>query len=166
MCVCNKPIYDQNLNLTFVSFLFCVHFPQCFSSIFSWCFCFIGSTFHIIFNRQPEINQLLQSLKNAYFPSSFPKFAKLLFFEHFFGIRALRRIRAKLTRLTDKPLRFLGFLSKFRGSHRRCSIEKGFLKNFAKFKRKHLCQSVLFNKFAGVRLVRSSRPGVFSKKGS
>ena len=32
-------------------------------------------------------------------------------------------------------------------SHRRCSVKKGIFRNFAKFKEKHLCQSLFFNKF-------------------
>ena len=36
-------------------------------------------------------------------------------------------------------------------SHWRCSIKKGILKNFAKFIGKHLCQSLFFNKVAGLR---------------
>ena len=39
----------------------------------------------------------------------------------------------------------------FRSSHRRCSLRKGVLTNFAKFTRKHLCQSFFFNKVAGLR---------------
>ena len=38
-----------------------------------------------------------------------------------------------------------------RSSHRRCSVEKGVLRNFAKFTGKHLCQSPFFNKVAGLR---------------
>ena len=36
---------------------------------------------------------------------------------------------------------------RLRSSHRRCSVKKGVLKerNFAKFTRKHLCQSLFFN---------------------
>ena len=34
---------------------------------------------------------------------------------------------------------------------KRCSIIKGVLRNFAKFPRKHLCQSLFFNKVAGLR---------------
>ena len=34
----------------------------------------------------------------------------------------------------------------FRSSHRKCSIKKGVLRNFAKFIGKHLCQSLFFNK--------------------
>ena len=37
-----------------------------------------------------------------------------------------------------------------RSSHRRCSVKKGFLKNFAKFTRKHLCWSLFLNKVAGL----------------
>ena len=36
-------------------------------------------------------------------------------------------------------------------SHQRCSMEKGVLKNFTKFTEKHLCQSLFFNKAAGLR---------------
>ena len=38
-----------------------------------------------------------------------------------------------------------------RSSHRRCSLRKGVLRNFAKFTGKHLCQSLLFSKVAGLR---------------
>ena len=38
-----------------------------------------------------------------------------------------------------------------RNSHRRCSVRKGVLTNFAKFTGKHLCQSLYFNKVAGLR---------------
>ena len=34
----------------------------------------------------------------------------------------------------------------FRSSHRRCSVRKGVIRNFAKFAGKHLCQSLFFNK--------------------
>ena len=36
-------------------------------------------------------------------------------------------------------------------SHRRCSVKEGALRNFAKFTGKHLCQSLIFNKVAGLR---------------
>ena len=42
----------------------------------------------------------------------------------------------------------------FRSSHRRCSVTKDFLWNFAKFTGKHLCQGLFFNKVAGLRLHR------------
>ena len=38
----------------------------------------------------------------------------------------------------------------YRSSHQRCFIKKGVLKNFAKFKGKHLYQSLFFNKVAGL----------------
>ena len=44
-----------------------------------------------------------------------------------------------------------------RSSHRRCSVRKDILRNFAKFKGKHLCQSLFFNKVAG-------RPATLFKK--
>ena len=38
----------------------------------------------------------------------------------------------------------------FRGVlHQRCSVRKDVLKNFAKFRGKHLCLSLFFNKVAG-----------------
>ena len=38
-----------------------------------------------------------------------------------------------------------------RSSHRRCSVRKGVLRYFAKITGKHLCQSLIFNKVAGLR---------------
>ena len=40
--------------------------------------------------------------------------------------------------------------SSFRSSHRKLYIKIGVLKNFAKFTGKHLCQSIFFNKVAGL----------------
>ena len=37
-------------------------------------------------------------------------------------------------------------LSLFKSSHRRCSVEKGVLKNFANFTGKHLCSSLFLIK--------------------
>ena len=45
-----------------------------------------------------------------------------------------------------------------RGSHLRCSMRKRALRNFAKFSRKNLCQSLFFNK------VTDLRPGTLFKK--
>ena len=42
--------------------------------------------------------------------------------------------------------RVLSNISDERSSHRRCSIRKGVLRNFAKFTEKDLCQSLFFNK--------------------
>ena len=39
----------------------------------------------------------------------------------------------------------------FGSSHRRCSVTKGVLRNFAKFTGKPLCQSLFFNKVADLR---------------
>ena len=38
-----------------------------------------------------------------------------------------------------------------RSSHQRCSVRKDVLRNFPKFTGKHLCQSLFFNKVAGLR---------------
>ena len=49
-------------------------------------------------------------------------------------------------------------LYSFRSSHQRFSIKKCVLRSFAKFTGKHLCQSLLFNKVAGL------KPATFIKK--
>ena len=41
--------------------------------------------------------------------------------------------------------------STIRSSHWKCSVRKGVLINFVKFTGKHLCQSLFFNKVAGLR---------------
>ena len=48
-----------------------------------------------------------------------------------------------------------------RGSHRRRSVRKGVLRNFAKFTGKHLCQSLFVNKAAGLR---PTSPSLFKKR--
>ena len=40
----------------------------------------------------------------------------------------------------------------FKSSHWMCSVRKGVLRNFAKFKGKHLCHSIFLNKVAGLQL--------------
>ena len=40
---------------------------------------------------------------------------------------------------------------KIRSSHWRCSVRKGVLRNFVQFTRKHLFQSLIFDKVAGMR---------------
>ena len=44
-----------------------------------------------------------------------------------------------------------GAFWRIRSSHQRCSMKKGVLRNFAKFTGKYLCQSLFFNKVAGLR---------------
>ena len=50
-----------------------------------------------------------------------------------------------------KKVIFKHYCGPFRSSHRRCSVRKGVLRNVAKFTEKHLCQSLFFNKVAGLR---------------
>ena len=38
-----------------------------------------------------------------------------------------------------------------RSSHQKCSIKKGVVRNFVKFTGRHMCQSIFFNKVAGLR---------------
>ena len=46
----------------------------------------------------------------------------------------------------------------YRISRQEVFCKKGFLRNFAKFTRKHLCQSLFFNKVAGVRTLELKKP--------
>ena len=53
----------------------------------------------------------------------------------------------------------------YRSSHRMCSVGKGVLRNAAKFKGKHLCQKLFFNKVAGLKpatVLKESLTQVFS----
>ena len=56
-----------------------------------------------------------------------------------------------ILRLTSIPCIAVFLWIICRSSHRRCSLRKGVLRNFVKFTGKHLCQSLLFNKVAGLR---------------
>ena len=49
---------------------------------------------------------------------------------------------------------FKSFLT-LKSNHQRCSTKKGVFKNFAKFTWKHVCQSLYFNKNAGLNLQHS-----------
>ena len=49
----------------------------------------------------------------------------------------------------DPGVKFTGM--NYRSSHRMCSVRKGVLRNFPKITGKHLCQSLFFNKVAGLR---------------
>ena len=60
-----------------------------------------------------------------------------------------RRKKAKKCRFYYFKSIELG-LSLRRSSHRRCSVRKCFLRNFAKFSGKHLHQRLFFSKFAGL----------------
>ena len=60
--------------------------------------------------------------------------------------------RSHVTKTFYKICQFQSVLPQFRSSHQRCSMQKGVLRNFAKFTEKYLCQSLLFNKVAGLRL--------------
>ena len=54
--------------------------------------------------------------------------------------------RANVSLVFEPRILFSG-----RSSHQRCFMKKGVVKNLAKFKGKHLCQSLFFNKVAGLR---------------
>ena len=88
------------------------------------------------------------------------QFHPLLFSKIFFD-----KFETAIARLfVRNTLRGRNFLN-YRSSHWRCYIKIAVLKNFVKFIGKHLCQSLLFNKVAGLRpttlLKRDSGIGVF-----
>ena len=59
-----------------------------------------------------------------------------------------------LTNLLRKALQNLvNHIKTYRRSHRMCSVRIGVLRNFIKFTEKPLCQSLFFNKVAGLRPV-------------
>ena len=49
-----------------------------------------------------------------------------------------------------EPKTNIGDITVVRSSHQRCSVTKDVLRNFEKFTRKHVCQSLFFNKVAGL----------------
>ena len=70
-----------------------------------------------------------------------------------------RRVHSNSKELSHLPWQNKKFLfrrllvipSQNRSSHRRCSVRKGVLRNFAKFTGEHLCQSLFLNKVTGLR---------------
>ena len=74
-------------------------------------------------------------------------FSKLLSFRGVFEHLQLFSIRNVVRVLRNHHHGF----DKNRSSHQRCPVRKGVLRNFATFTRKHLCQSLYFNKVAGLR---------------
>ena len=59
------------------------------------------------------------------------------------------KILLKTAQLLSKHFPF-GLSLCIRSSHRSCSLKRGVLRDFAKLTEKHLCQSLLFNKVAGL----------------
>ena len=80
-----------------------------------------------------------------------------------FGCSLLNSVYLKLMNINIHLL-------KDRSSHQRCSIQKGALRNFTKFTGKHLCQSLFFNKVAGLLeqwfIIFACRPPKFLKSDS
>ena len=56
---------------------------------------------------------------------------------------------------------FYDLVVSFRGSHQKCSMKKGVLKNLTKFTGKHLCQGILFNKKYFKKIIRKETLAVF-----
>ena len=67
----------------------------------------------------------------------------------------IRRLTGNYVLLMSRNRKFVeqkhsSHLSYCRSSHQRCSIKKGILRNFTKFTGERLCQSLFFNKVAGL----------------
>ena len=79
-------------------------------------------------------------------------------------LKLVRKSDAEVGDTTDDQWN-LSLIVVFRSSHQRCSMKKGVLKSFVKLTRKHLCQSLFFNKVVGLMpatlLKRDSGTGVF-----
>ena len=65
------------------------------------------------------------------------------------GVKFFTRLRLQLSHLNEDKFRHKIQLVKI--SHLKVFCTKGVLRNFAKFSGKHLCQSLFFNKVAGLR---------------
>ena len=73
---------------------------------------------------------------------------------HILSYKIYKRIIQKVRTLkitTFWPNHLACILTSSRSSHRMCSLRKSVLRNFAKFTGPHLCQSLFFNKVAGLR---------------
>ena len=93
----------------------------------------------------PQINTCLRTL-NYYVPTSLRAYVP-----SFFTCLLAYNHSQNILRLTSIPCIVVLLWIICRSSHRRCSLRKGVLRNFVKFTGKHLCQSLLFNKVAGLR---------------
>ena len=87
-------------------------------------------------------------LLRAYVPTC-PYFSRAYVPSYFTCLRAYNHSENTF-RLTSIPCISVFLWIICRGSHRRSSLRKGVHRNFAKFTGKHLCQSLLFNKVAGL----------------
>ena len=98
------------------------------------------------------ILQSARKLKNSFME-------RVLQIKHFFPSSSISFLRSPIFLSLSFIFRFVNILDTlslqkitFRSSHRRCSVRKDVLKNFAKLTGKHLCQSLFFNKVVGLSL--------------
>ena len=89
-------------------------------------------------------------LKLNYYVPTYPYFSRAYAPSFFTCLRAYNHSQ-NILRLTSIPCIAVFLWIICRSSHRRCSLRKGVLRNFVKFTGKHVCQSLLFNKVAGLR---------------
>ena len=96
-------------------------------------------------SRTPDLCNLEPLILDTFTLNSEAFFVDLLTFTEALFNEKFYSDAAHILSLTDDVK------SIFRSSHQRCSIKEGVLKNFAKFARKLLCQSLFFNKVSDLR---------------
>ena len=102
------------------------------------------SKFRYFLRKTPVWNFYLMQLQACVFSTLFKEICEI--FKNIFFFRTPLDDCFRTQLITS----FLGGLSQYRSSHR-CSMKEGVLRNLAKFTGKHLCQSLFFNKAAGLR---------------
>ena len=107
-------------------------------------------------NQTTKFRQLLEYSKgNVFFQTSCWKWSKETSFRPLCFLKSFIWDKCKCFQLS-----YLIFnLTTNRSSHRSCSVKKCVLRNSVKLAGKHLCQSLFFNKVAGLRLYEKGDSG-------
>ena len=109
---------------------------------------------HLFYREKIGFQSIDSIFVISYFTFSFSTLLFLLLFwlfsqrRHISPMQYLRSDKGAVTFYRSSHSQI--FFKICRSSHRRCSIKKGVLENFAKFAGKNLCQSLFFNKVAGL----------------
>ena len=127
------------------------------------CFCSIKITFtknkpQEIFYREYiffDFSKFNNELKLVFSDGNIPSYDKIedLFLEVLNSHATVKKkmLRANFIQLMSKPLRKAIMKRFYKSSRPEVFSKKGVRKSFAKFRAKHLCQNLFFNKVAGLR---------------
>ena len=107
-------------------------------------FSFIGYILTELFRKPDNWRQIYKQTSSTFYTSN--------------DVSRRKNLLVLITELRNSYL--ITLLKRYRSSHRRCSVKKGVLKNFANFTGKHPCWSLFFNEVAGF------QPASFLKKDS